>query len=129
MSEINPQELIADLDEGLREAGTSVKLIRYYGENRIPSEVDLQAVLRGYSANEIAGDIQQTDQMFIISPSEINLAGWPGYHNNEPTAIDLRVPRKNDQILTDRGKLTVQEAEGIYVQEVLVRINGRARGN
>jgi len=129
VSEVNPQELINDLDEGLREAGTSVKLIRLYGEARTPVEVDLKMVLRGYSATEIAGDIQQTDQMFIASPTEINLVGWPGYHNNEPSTIDLRIPRKNDQIITDRGKLTVQEAEGIFVQEVLVRINGRARGN
>jgi hypothetical protein len=129
MSEINPQELIADLDEGLREAGTSAKLIRLYGEERTQSKVDLNIVLRGYSAHEIAGDIQQTDQMFIISPTEITNAGWPGYHNNEPDNIDLRIPRKNDQIETSRGKLTVQEAEGINVQGVLVRIQGRVRGN
>jgi hypothetical protein len=129
VSEVNPQELIRDLDNGLAEAGTDVTLVRYYGSTRVPVSVDLKAVLRGYSAEEISGDIQQTDQMFIISPTEITNASWPGYHNNEPTNIDLRVPRKNDQIITSRGKLTVQEAEGIVIQDVLVRINGRVRGN
>lgn len=126
--DINPQELIDDLDEGLRNAGEEVKLSRFFGINRIEISVNLQAVIVGYRANEVAGDIQQTDQRFIISPTKINQAQWPGFHNNETEGRDQRIPRRNDEILTDRGRMTVQEAMGRYVQGILVRIEGRIRG-
>lgn len=129
MSDVDPQALIADLDDALAEVGAEATLVRLYGTNRTESRVDLKVVLRGYKAEEITGEIQQTDQAFIMSPTEINNKPWPGFHSNEPENIDLRIPRKNDQILASRGKLTVQEADGIWVQGTLVRIEGRVRGN
>lgn len=128
MSDVNPQELIDDLDQGLEEVGEDVTLSRFYGTNRIQVSVELRTVLTGYSMEEVAGDIQQTDQKFVISPTQINLRQWPGFHNNETEDRDQRIPRKNDEILASRGRMAVQEASGRYIQGILVRIDGRVRG-
>ena len=126
--EITPESMISDLDEALELAGTNVKLRRLFGTNRVPVEIDIKAVFRKYDANEMVGDIQQTDQMFIMSPTEVTNGNWPGYHNNEPGDRDLRVPRKNDKLITEQGVMNVEECKGIFVQDVLVRIDGRVRG-
>ena len=127
---ITPESIIADLDFALAEAGENVTLRRNAGTQLIPFDVEnIKAIMRGYAASELVGEITQQDQSFILSPTEINRYQWPGFRTGTTSAIDDRVPRKNDIIISSRGKLTVQAATGIYVQNVLVRIEGRARGN
>lgn len=126
---ITPKSIIADLDSALEEAGESITLRRTVGTQLIPFDVEnIRAVLVGYEPEELVGEITQQDQKFILSPTEINRHQWPGFRTGTTTATDDRVPRKNDIIISSRGKLTVQAASGRYVQDVLVRIEGRVRG-
>ncbi len=129
MSDIDPQELINDLDDALREAGETVILRRIHGATGLPVEVTLLARLDDFvNTAQLAGDIIEKIQNFILSPTEINLAGWPGVHPNDPTGIDLRIPYTNDELVTHSGRLTVISGKGFYVQDILVRIEGRGRG-
>ncbi len=86
-------------------------------------------VLRGYKPEELVGEITQQDQDFILSPTEINNARWPGYFSTQTKNNDARIPRRNDVIISTRGNLSVQAAAGIYIGETLVRIEGRVRGS
>jgi len=43
--------------------------------------------------------------------------------------IDKRIPRNGDRVLRNGLPMTVQAAEGIYVQGELVRLECQARGS
>lgn len=123
------ESVIADLDEALADAGEDIVLQRLTGTQQIPYSVTCRAVVRGYAPEElIAGSgITQQDVKVILSPTEIEVAGWPGAQPQ--TSGDKRVPVKNDRILRQGRPLTVQAAAGIYVGGELVRIEATARGS
>lgn len=120
------QEAIAALDDALHQAGESVRLLRMATApaSGIASEVTCLALIRGYAPSElVAGTgIGQQDQKMIISPTPILMAGWPGGGGSP-------VPRQGDRIISNRGPLTIQDAAGFYVADVLVRIEIQARGS
>lgn len=126
-----PAGTIARLDDSLARRGETVTLRRVVGAaNQVFIDVTVRVLLRGYAPNELVGGITQQDQAFILSPTQIDAAQWPG--GTPPTSgppVDQRIPRLNDRLITTRGVLTVQAAAGIYVGDVLVRIEGRARGS
>lgn len=124
------EEMIAALDAALEASGEDAILRRTYGTQLIPVDVTVRVLLRGYQPNELVGQIFQQDQAFILSPTAIIRAQWPGaapVPAGPPT--DKRVPRQNDALITNRGRLTVQAAAGIYPGGTLVRIEGRVRGS
>lgn len=125
-----PAGIVARLDASLTRRGEDVTLRRTFGTQLIPVDVTVRARMRGYQPNELVGGITQQDQAFILSPTQIDRAQWPGA-SVVPAGppVDQRVPRLNDVLLTTRGKLTVLAAAGIYVDGVLVRLEGRARGS
>lgn len=123
------QSQINDLDHFLLASGQTATLRRTYGTDLVASDVAVQIRLDGYDPSALGGEITQQDQQFILSPTQINDEGWPGYIPGQDEDIDNRVPRRNDVIVTQRGILTVQAANGIYIGDVLVRINGKVRGN
>lgn len=122
-------DLIQRLDDALAEAGSDVILRRVFSTALVPYDVTVRARIDGYTPVELVGEITQQDQRFIISPTQIDAAGWPGYTTGQNPNIDNRIPRKNDVLITARGKLTVQAANGFYIDDALVRIEGRVRGN
>jgi hypothetical protein len=116
------------LDRALKVAGQSITLRKVTGTtSQTFTDVICQANVRGYSPQELVGAITQQDSKVIISPTEINSAVWPyaqfGYIN------DVRVPSKNrgDLVIINGQTRTVQAAVGIYVQDVLVRIEIQVR--
>ena len=124
-----PEGIIAELDEDLAAGGEDAILRRSFGTQQIPVDVSVRVHLRGYDPSELVGLITQQDQKFIMSPTQIDQAQWPGATVPQaPPPNDKRVPKLNDTLVTTRGKLAVQAAAGIYVRDVLVRIEGRARG-
>lgn len=126
---LSPESLISKLDAFLEKAGEDITLRRLYSTNRIASDVEVRAVVRGYDPQELVNEITQQDQKVIISPTEINNLGWPGPDFNPGLdSNDIRIPKKNDEVLTSRGKLTVQAGVGFYIQDILVRIEMRVRG-
>jgi hypothetical protein len=125
----DPQSLIDDLDAALADAGEDVTLRRLRGTPQVATDVVCRAVLRGYADRELVGGmITEQDQHFILSPTQINAAGWPGAAADTNTTADQRVPINGDRMLTTRGWMTVMTAGGFYDQNVLVRIEGRVRG-
>lgn len=126
---ISPESIIFDLDQAIAEAGEIVILRRTFSTNLIPFDVNVGMILRGYDSQDLVGEITQQDQKFIQSPTEIIESQWPGFQTGQNSSVDNRIPRKNDIIISSRGKLTIQAAAGFYIQNILVRIEGRARGN
>lgn len=127
-----PAGAIARLDASLARRGENVTLRRAVGAaNQQVIDVRIRTLLRGYAPNELVGDIKQQDQAFILSPTQINAAQWPGGTPPPQSGppVDQRIPQLHDRLVTTRGVLTVQAAAGIYMADVLVRIEGRARGS
>lgn len=106
------------LDRGLARSGQTVTL------RRVPM-VDLAsipAVVRGYQSAELVDGITQQDSFVIISPTQINAATWPGVGQSP-------IPSKNrgDICIINGVPRWVQAGVGIYVKDVLVRIEFRVR--
>jgi hypothetical protein len=112
------------LNRALKRSGQTVILRRTNGTTS-PTYVDvtLQAVVRGYQPQELVAGISQEDALVIFGPTEITNAGWPG------TGTDM-VPSENlkDLIIINGVKRKVASANGIFVQNVLVRIEARVLG-
>jgi hypothetical protein len=112
---VTPQELIADLDAALSDAGQTVTLRRLAlgpGGLQIPFDIeDVPASIRPLRPEELIGTLDQTASRVIISPTVIAARQFP-----------LPV-KKGDKIVTN-GKVRNIEFPGpIYVQDVLVRLN------
>ncbi len=122
-------EAIRDLDEALAEAGQEIRLQRLTGSQNIPFEVKCQAVVRGYAPEELVNGITQQDSMVILSPTEIDRKGWPGPQISiDPSNVDRRVPKKNDRVFINGKPRNVEAAVGIYITDVLVRIEMQVLG-
>lgn len=120
---------ISALDSALARVGQDIRLQRLTGTQQIPFEVECRAVVRGYAPEELVGDITQQDSMVVLSPSEIERKGWPGpQSSSDPSTIDRRVPRKGDRAFINGKARNVEAAVGIYVADVLVRIEMRVLG-
>jgi hypothetical protein len=121
---MTPQDMIDALDAGLADTGEQVRLLRMARspQTGIVAEVTIHTMIRGYSPIEVAAGsgISQQDQKMIFSPTPIRAAGWPGTANP--------IPREGDRVVSTRGVLTIQAAAGIYVKNVLVRIEAQVRG-
>lgn len=125
---MSAQAYIDELDSGLAEAGEVVSLVRLLTGGATFAAVGCPATIRGYNPSDlVAGSgIGQQDQQVIMSPTRLRASGWPGTATRPPG--DPLVPKQGDRIISNRGVLTVQAANGIYVESTLVRIEMQARG-
>lgn len=126
------QEII-DLDASLAEDGENIVLRRVKGSSLATQQnVDVicRAFVRGYSASELVGAITQQDRRVVLSPTQIDAAGWPADEADSTSLIDARVPRKNrgDKCVIAGKIYSVEAAEGILIDGTLVRINMQVRG-
>ncbi len=127
------EQQIALLDESLASDGSDIVLRRVKGTSLATQQnvdVTCRAFVRGYEPNELVNGITQQDRKVVLSPTQINAAGWPADEADSTSEVDERVPRKNR---SDRAKLagnwcSVEAAQGIYIGGALVRIDMRARG-
>lgn len=87
----------------------------------------IPAVVRGYQPDELSSNITQQDSHVVISPTQINAAYWPTIQT--PGIKDVRIPSKNrgDICIINNVPRSVQAGVGIYVQDVLVRIEFQVR--
>jgi hypothetical protein len=119
---MTPADMIASLDAALLTNGESVRVLRMKAPpaTGIQLEADCMAVVRGYRPTEMipGSGISQQDQFVILSPTGLAAVSWPGNG----------MPRNNDRFVTNRGPLTVIASAGIYVANVLVRIEAQVRG-
>jgi hypothetical protein len=112
------------LDQALAAAGQTVALTC---RNPSVTLTDIPASVRGYSPQELTSNITQQDSKVILSPTQINNATWPG--TQVPGTPDIRIPNKNrgDTCTINGVARTVQAGVGIYVKDVLVRIELQVR--
>lgn len=126
---MTPQQLRADLDAALADAGEVIELQRLTGSQLITTTVTCRAFVRGYEPEEVVGGINQNDKRVIMSPTEIIADGWPGPNSSAtPTERDRRVPIKGDRAVIKGRNYNVEAAGGIYVRDDLVRIEMQVRG-
>lgn len=113
--------LADDLDRELALYGETIRVLRMARPpaSGIVIEVSCMGVVRGYNPVELSAGsgINQQDQLVILSPTPFVAAGWPG-----------PIPIEGDRMVTNRGAQTIQASAGIYVGNVLVRIECQIRG-
>jgi hypothetical protein len=116
----NPE--IAALDEALAAVGEDIILRRVNGEDPNTTNVDVtcRAVVRSFEPEELVGGIAQTASRVIVSPSEIEAAGWPGSSPN--------IPRRLDQVIIAGRVRDIEAVDPIHVGSRLVRIELRVLG-
>lgn len=103
---MTPDRSIAKLDAQIAKHGTSVSFRRGTG-----TPVASRGVVRGYKPEQLVGLIQQADRNLIVSPS----------------SLGTFVPTANDQVAMSGTLGTVQAAEPIRQDGVVIRWNIRAR--
>ncbi len=124
----SPTGMIARLDASLLRRGENAILRRKLVAAGPFVTVAVRIRVRGHGSSQLIGEQMQVDQDFVMSPTQINDADWPGAVPDAPPGIDQRVPKSGDQLVLPRGPMAVQVATGIYVDGVLVRIKGKVRG-
>jgi len=130
---VNPYTAIARLDRFLVEQGGewfTLRRIVGTGNNLVNVDVRCFGKIDAISPQEIADGISMTVRHFIISPTQINDAQWPGGTPPAPPFnVDQRIPRMNQDKVIAGGRLqTIDFVNDISLQNVLVRINFRAIG-
>lgn len=73
-------QFLADLNSELDSDGEDIILRRITGtgSNPVFFDVEVRAFVRAFAPNELVGTLSQTDSKVILSPSQIEAAGWPG---------------------------------------------------
>ncbi|TPM19778.1 hypothetical protein [Mesorhizobium sp. B2-3-6] len=113
----NPASLIADLDAALADAGETVTVRRYTAPTGSPRpKIDIEdvpAAVRPVKPDELVGDIQQSDRVVVMSPTQIG------------ALLPMKI---GDKLLIAGAEVNVQFAGHIRVQNVVVRIKLMVRG-
>jgi hypothetical protein len=111
------EQAIAMLDRQIARNKQTVTL------RKLPStDITVPALVRSSTATELIGGLTQGESLVIVSPTQINAAGWPGVQ--EAGKSDVRVPSKNrgDSVVINNQNRVVQNANPFYINDVLVRI-------
>ncbi len=119
---MTPAAAIAALDQQLAAHGQGVQLRRFPAASDVPVDLPCRAFVRGYTADELVGGIMQTDSKFILSPSQIISAAWPGAVEGEPW------PVIGDWLIVLGRPRRIEHAQPVVLADVVVRIEGRIRG-
>lgn len=108
---MNPQQFIRDLDAFLQEIGQTIILRR---GNTTVGQISVRGIVRGVTADDLIGEVTQTDRRVVISPSGLGAFGEPD------ASISVVIDGKPSQI--------VGKPELIRLNDVLVRINMVVKG-
>jgi hypothetical protein len=119
----------AALDRAIARAGQMVRLTRTIGT--IPNQTfitaDVPAIVRAYRTEQLIGTITQGDSNVILSPSDIERAGWPG--GTPPTnGTDARVPKTTDSVVFLGRSCKIIAVKPLYIRGELARIDLQVRG-
>ncbi len=93
--------------------------------------VACRAEITALRDDQISAGITQSELNFIISPTQINKAKWPGgaAHQTPPFNVDQRIPRATSDQFIARGKVrTITFVDPKFIDGELVRIDGRMTG-
>lgn len=132
-------ELIAALDDSLASNSEEAILRRPFGAgaNQRFVSVTVRLKLVGWFPRSAGGGadisvgIVQDFYEFIMSPTQINDAQWPGGTPPQlpPFNIDQRIPRASVDQFIIRGRVrAILHVDPMFIGGELVRINGRVEG-
>lgn len=118
---MTPQSAEESYRRALATGGRTVQLRRYSGPpalNRNFTDHDVQARVREFRADELAGNIRQGDRQVIILASDLQASGFPG------------ALRANDKLILDGAELNLQtvDAQSRRIEGVLIAYEAVARG-
>src|SRR5690606_15930606 len=104
---MTPTEAISMLDRQIAAHGQSIALRRGSG-----AQHSARGIVRDYKPEQLVGLVTQADRSVILSPTTLGAFG---------------VPRLQDAVSISGRIGTVQEAEPIAIDDVVVRVNVRVR--
>lgn len=117
---------ILELDRSLADVGEDLVIRRVTGTtSQTNTDLAVRGSVRGYQPQELTTNIIQGDTKVILSPTQINAAGWPGVSGG---VLDHRVPRRGDKAIVQGKTLNIEAAAPIYVDNTLVRLELQVRG-
>ena len=120
------------LDAALARAGEDIILTRtvHRSGSNVAVPVTCRAVVRALKLEEVVGNFQMSDQLVILSPSQIFAAAWPGQDDDIPagSTVDHRIPRANDMVKARGRDMRVILPKSFFVGGELVRIELVVRG-
>jgi len=118
---VTPQAEIARLDRQLQQRGEDIVLSRKSATGSV--DVTCRAKVSDYQPHELlpGTGLAQGDSRVVISPTQINDAGWPG--DAPAVAGDPRLPMSKDSALIGGRRRAVKAVAPVYMQNVLIRIN------
>jgi hypothetical protein len=128
---VNADVAIDMLDRSLARDGEDIVLRRVYGTApaQTSKDVSVRALVRAFSAEEIASGIAQTDSKVILSPTEITTAGWPQGEAPSATVSIPSLPRANDKcVIAGRVRNVLAPVRPFFIGSSLVRIELRVAG-
>lgn len=108
---MTPSAAIAMLDRQLAAHGQTVILRR---GNTTTGQATMKAFVRGVKAEDMVGEVTQTDRKVVLSPSDLGVFG-------EPDATVMVV-------IDGKPSKIVGKPEPIRLNDVLVRINMVVKG-
>ena len=119
----------AALDRAIARAGMTVRLSRTTGAmpNQTTVAADVPAIVRAYRTEQLVGTVTQGDSNVILSPTDIERAGWPG--GTPPTnGTDARVPKTTDKVVFLGRSCSIIAVKPLYIRGELARIDLQVRG-
>lgn len=125
---MTPVQAIAMLDRFLARDGEDITLQRPVGNNQSWVSVSCRAAVRGFQPRDLTSApgaaIVIGDSKVILSPSQIDAAGWPGSPPPAPApAGDQRIPIKGDRMIIAGKTRQVKGAWPTYLNGTLVRLD------
>lgn len=88
---------VESVAERIRDTGQTVTFTRQTEGG--PVSVSVKAFVRGYSPQQLVGDINQGDREVRVAPGDMSAAGWPS------------APREPDQIRIGNARAVIQDVE------------------
>lgn len=125
--------LIAALDAGLSAYGEDIILRRVSGSAPSQTNVDVtcRARVDGINTGPSAPGPKEATFEIIISPTQIDVAQWPGDAVLPPLNVDQRIPRiggPDKIIMRGENPRTIVFSDPKIINGELVRINLRVAG-
>jgi hypothetical protein len=129
------REELADLDTALLEDGSESAILRRVAgvpPTETIAEVTVAAKIVTVAQTELIGSAHQEAIAIIISPTQIDAAGWPGPQQPGDPVSDNSLPQPNDIIrrLANGREYVISMVDPVYLMDggasQLVRINMKA---
>lgn len=123
---MTPTAALSMLDRQLARSGRPATLRRLMPA-AAPIDAAVRVALAGYAPEAITGNVVAGDARAILSPTDVDAAGWPGA-GAVGDGLDERIPRFGDLLVVGGRSYAVITAEGRVIGDALVRIEMQVRG-